>query len=167
MAGPYITTGTLLDAIAQGLKKGDAAALKPYWTPIAVRCVERGWRDIRNALAGKKGYTEAQLDGWDDRVSYNLDQSLFWAYIEGGGPADQAENDIKALDHRKELAGEDFLIAVNGVYVTPGAEVGSGANMAAGDLTIQAQGIDYGTTFGLGVFRDAGSNEYGDTLRQW
>ena len=64
-----------------------------------------GWRDVSNLLRGR-GYTDAQLDGWDDRVSYNLDQSLFWAYIEGGGPAEQSERDVKELDHRKQLADE-------------------------------------------------------------
>jgi hypothetical protein len=162
--GPYIVVNDLLDAIAQGLKKGDRANLKAYWTPIAGRCVERGWRDVSNLLRGR-GYTDAQLDGWDDRVSYNLDQSLFWAYIEGGGPAEQSERDVKELDHRKQLADDSFALRISGVMVAPGGTTDDGAGgVGSGTLPVTSDGTDYGTTFGLRVNRLGGVNQYGDDV---
>lgn len=163
MPGPWITPLDLTTTLEQGLKVG-TGALESYWVGIIARCVERGYVDIKNYLMGK-GYTLAQLDAWDDRTIYTRDQSLFYAYIEGGGPEDQSERDIKRLDRLTLLMKSEDAIAlsIGGVMVRPDG-TGSGAAINAGVLAVGNMGIDYGTTFGAKVNRRNGYNQYGDQL---
>jgi hypothetical protein len=173
MPGPWIADADLLAAISQGIKKPltGEGGLRDYWTPIATRCVNRGYMDVRNALVAK-GFTLAQLDAWDDRVQYNLDQSLYWAYIEGGGPADQSERDIKELNRAKQINATDqqFAIMINGAMVTPGG-TGEAGGVGTGRLTLTTGAVDAYNTFGLRRRRTGQANQYGDApdddLYQW
>ena len=171
MPGPFITGDDLLTVIAAGLKTAKAS-LKSYWTEIAGRCVTRGWMDLATALLAK-GYTEAQLDQWDDRVQYNTDQALFWAYTEGGGPTIEGQdNNYNRFDRAAAFLKQppaDIAIRIGGAMVAPGASgeaaaVASGClNMAGGKL-----GVHAGTSFGLkSQRREGGYNEFGDAISEW
>lgn len=163
MPGPWALVADVKQAVADGLKK-DVADLKDYWVRIITRCVERGYADIKNYLIGR-GYTMAQLDQWDDRVTYTFDQALFFCYVEGGGPEDQSERDIKRLDRLAWLLKEKdgIAISIGGVMTPPGAP-DPAAGMGCGSLPLTNSGVDYGPTFGLKCNRRNGVNQFGDEL---
>lgn len=164
MAGPYIVAADVKQDVADCLHK-DVAKLKPLWDRITADAVIDGYTDVRNRLL-IKGFTDAQVDAWDDRVRYTRDQSLFWALTKGANFGEYSDRDINKLDHRKELESP-FLIAIsiNGAMQKPGATVGG--PVQSGTVVTQSDGVDYGTTFGLKVNRWGGKNEYGDDVRQW
>ena len=108
-----------------------------------------------------KGYTSGQLDGWDDRVRFNLDQSTFWALVRGAGLGGYEDRDYSKLDHRKEIE-QSATIMIGGVAVAPSA-TNPGFGAEVGTMTFGNTGINYGTTFGLRTLRRGGVNQYGDS----
>lgn len=162
MPGPYITRADLLIALKQDMRK-TVSGLKPDWDGIADRAIARSWRDLKNRLMGK-GYTEGQLDGWDDRVSFSMDQAIFYALTEGTDTF-AADRDLSHLDHRKELEIPSFVgIMSNGVIITPNTADPEAMEVSTGSLGMLGDGTDLGTTFGIGKLRAGGYNEYGDKL---
>lgn len=147
MPGPWVTSEQLQQAVADDLHKGDRTALRSRWVAICDRSIVRGYRDIYTRLVAK-GYTPAQLDAWDDRVSYTMDQALFWAFVEGSGLADYSDRDYNKLDHRKELAEESFAIMINGQVVLPGlSAMDIGGSVLGGSLTTDVGEITGPSTF--------------------
>lgn len=164
MPGPWITTAELRTALKDTLHVEDVE-LETFWAGIITRCVDRGYVDLKNYLMAL-GYSMAQLDAWDDRKIYTLDQSLYFAYIEGGGPEDQSDRDMKRFDRitlLMKMESNVVALSIGGVMVKPGGE-GSGAMVGSGRMEIHNAGIDYGTSFGLVVNRRNGKNQYGDDI---
>lgn len=145
MASP-VTTADLQQMVADDLHKGDKAALKSRWIAICTRSVERGWRDLKNRLL-VRGYTDAQIEAWDDKVSFTQDQSLFWAFVEGSGLADYSDRDYNKLDHRKEVEDAKFLLVIGGIPVVPGqTDAGYGA-VIGGIMTLSEGEVSEYSTF--------------------
>jgi hypothetical protein len=163
VAGPWVDDADVKQAVADGLKK-DVAGLKQQWDRIVARCVTRAYVDLRNFLIGR-GFTAGQLDAWDDRRQYNLDQALYYSYLEGGGPEDQENFPYRRFDRVSALMKEDdpLTLMVNGVLQGPGAGEDAGT-IGGGTINLAPDGIDYGTTFGLAAGRRNGMNAYGDEL---
>lgn len=147
MAGPWVTSAELQQAVADDLHKGDKSALRARWVAICDRSVVRGYRDIYTRLVAK-GYTPEQLDVWDDRKSFTMDQALFWAFVEGSGLADYSDRDYNKLDHRKELADDSFAIMISGQVVLPGlSSQGIGGSVLGGTLTTDTGEVSPHSTF--------------------
>lgn len=115
MAGPWITTDQLLEAIADEITK-PVDELAGYWTTRAQRAVQLGYSDLKNVLL-LRGYTQEQLDAWDDREAYSIDQSLYRVMRRADAVAGN-RNNYDDLDHRKELA-EATAISISGDAVAP------------------------------------------------
>lgn len=125
MAGPWITNDQLKQSVADILKK-DVATLAAYWTSFIASANQDAANDITSILMGK-GFTQAQINAWDNRVTYNNDIALYLALVKGGALADYDQTTIDKLDRRKMLT-EAGAIMINGEIVSPGgADTGAGA----------------------------------------
>jgi hypothetical protein len=125
MAGPWVEAGDLKQSVADILKEADVAALEPRWDRQIPLAIQTAYSDLVGILLAR-GYTIGQLDQWDNRVTYNRQQALFWLYTEAGLGQGYDDKEIDKLDRRKELK-ETATIMVNGTPVTPGNEDAAGA----------------------------------------
>jgi hypothetical protein len=164
MAGPWVTTvdvkGRLTDMLSVG-------TLVPRWDSIIGDAISDGYRDLRTRLISR-GYTEGQLDAWDDRISYNRDQALFWCFVKGAGLGGYSDQDYSKLDHRKELENPELGISIGGTIVLPGAAADVGS-VIVGTLVIDA-GPDENSTYRTQsdrreIWGSGGLNEYGPWIQ--
>lgn len=145
MPGPWAIVADVKQEVADVLKK-DVATLEAYWTRLITLTVNDGYNDCVARLLGR-GYTMAQLDGWDDRVRYNRDQCLFWLFVRGFLPSASDDREVDKLDHRKELETVTTIM-VNGVAVPPGAtDVDAGASVGSGTISEDGYRITTDTEF--------------------
>ena len=119
MAGPYISSGELKQAIADRLGY-NVDELPSHWDRLANECVEQGYRDCAAVLSAQ-GYTQAQIDAWDDRKLYNRLQGVFRAMVAGATLTGFDWNVIKEMDQRETL--KTLSITTNGVQVYPAARI--------------------------------------------
>jgi hypothetical protein len=166
VAGPWVSEVDVKQAVADTIKK-DVSALAAYWDRIVSRSVNRAYTDLRNFLIGR-GFTAAQLDAWDDNRQYNLDQALYFSYVEGAGPEDQTDRDMRRFDRVSALMKEEdpLTLMISGVLQGPGAGEGS-TSIGGGSITQAADGVDYGNVFGTRAGRQGGYNQYGDQTDSW
>lgn len=130
MPGPWITNDNLKQLVANALKK-DVADLEAYWDDFVSRANAAAVADINSILRGK-GYSAAQIDSWDNRVTYNEDIALYHALVKGASLSDYDQQAVDRLDRRKML-DEAGAILINGEAVAP-ADTGTGTGGAAGGL---------------------------------
>jgi hypothetical protein len=71
-------------------------------------------------VLGNKGYTLADLAGWDYRRDYVLRMALYWFFVDLSIDGFDQER-LKPYDVRPELAGKDFALIVGGVVLKPSA----------------------------------------------
>lgn len=119
MAGPWLTEEALKQHVADTLKK-PVADLKASWDRHIALALADGYNDIVGILLGK-GFTMSQLDAWDSRVTYNRQQSTFWALVYGMQLGDATDVDRNKLDRRKDLTLASTIM-INGAAVAPGAD---------------------------------------------
>lgn len=155
----WVTVDDVLQAVADDLHKGDKAQLRTRWTAIATRAVERAHSDLIGILTAK-GYTIAQLEGWDDRARYARDQALFWAYVEGAALDNPSDRDYNKLDNRQALIKGDISILINGGVVLPGlSDAAIGGSVLTGVLNTSSNLNVSPSTFDTQAYRrsrDAG-----------
>jgi hypothetical protein len=123
MPGPWIDNGTLAQKVADMLKK-DVATLEAYWTRFIADSNNDAAEDITVILLDK-GFTVAQIDGWDNRVMYNPDIALFHAFTKATGLAQYDQKAIDKLD-RRPLIRSSSQVMISGVITKPGAADGAG-----------------------------------------
>jgi hypothetical protein len=119
MPGPWITADELAARVAPTLGFDTPSAMPAKVTSLLPQAVDAGWGDLDQILKAK-GFTDAQLDTWDHRVRYNLDQSSFWFYEWVRGIAEFDRQGLNVLDHRKELSALT-MIMIGGVVYAPAA----------------------------------------------
>lgn len=159
---PYITTAQLKTRLAAALSKAEGDLISK-WTQIITDALAAGYRDIRQGVMNPKlGYTQDQLDAWDDNASYVMDQSLFWALVNGAGLSGYDPSTYNKLDHRAEMAKPGFVIFIAGVPAVPGAISGGTATGVLGGQIIQGTGgVDLCTTFRTQAERRREMGQYG------
>jgi hypothetical protein len=142
----WITPAQIKARIADRLSMV-VTALPPKWDGICADAVSAGYSDIVTRLR-VKGYTQAQIDVWDDRIRYLTDQAVFWACVNGGIAAGYDDKEFNKLDHRKELEGTTLAIMIGGAIVLPGEAGGIGGSVLGGRLA-----LDNGNVSGPSTFR--------------
>src|SRR5437762_4187384 len=93
MPGPWITTDAVKQLIADALTK-DVSSLPVKWTNIAARANTAAANDIQSRLLAKL-FTAAQIDAWDERVTFNQDIAMCYALIYG---ASLSQYDLSAVN---------------------------------------------------------------------
>lgn len=120
MPGPWIPDSTLQADLAD-LLHVDPDDLEACYFRIIPECNKAAAADITLALMAR-GYSSAQIDGWDQRETYNRDIGLFWAITKGGILRDFPDLNVNKLDRRKELP--ELMILVSGAAAAPGSLIG-------------------------------------------
>ena len=100
------------------------------WDRIIAKANDDAWQEIRRRLA-QRGFTPAQIDGWDDSEQFNRQIGLYLALSAGGVANTFPEGILRTYDRRKEL--DAVTVAVGGVMVTPGDTVND--QVGYGDLS--------------------------------
>src|SRR5262245_15014733 len=110
------------------------SALPSWWQPIANRSLDAGIRDILGCLTGR-GLTPTQIQGWTGYDSAVHQQSVYWAWQEGG----PLQNNVPQLE-AEPLDLREWLMTVtltdaNGdlIIPDPGRLVGHGPIAGAWD----------------------------------
>jgi len=76
-----------------------------------------------------------------------MDQSLFWAFVEGSGLADYSDRDYNKLDHRKEVEDAKFALLINSVPVLPGQANDGTASVLGGNMSTTTGDVSKQSTF--------------------
>src|ERR1044072_2256055 len=142
----WITPAMVKSRIADRLSK-DIDKLPPKWDGICADADNAGYSDLVSRLR-LKGYTQAQLDMWDDRVRYNVDQALYWALVNGGVGAGYDDKEINKLDHRGEIDKDQIAVMIGGAIVLPGETGQVGGSVHGGDIA-----MGFGNVSGASTFR--------------
>lgn len=144
MPGPWITTEVLSQALADMLKKS-VEDLADYYTRIVPAANQAAADDITYRLMAR-GYSLAQIDQWDQRVTFNTDLGLFWALTKAGGLGDYSDQWVNKLDRRKEL--DTIALFVGGSVVLPGEDAdGSGFAVGGGRLSEDGYRFNFDTDY--------------------
>lgn len=120
---PYITDTVLSSAVAAAQTLGSAASLPAHFLAIIPAANLFAYSRIRNVLFDR-GYTPAQVDAWDDRVSWNTTLGVCCAFWQASkSDADRGE----AFRREYELLIKDLTlcrIVVGGLLVDPTGTMG-------------------------------------------
>lgn len=154
MAGPWISDDQLKQKLADILQV-DVADFDSIKSSTITDSNNAAWNDILSILVAR-GYTMAQVDAWDQRVVYNTDIAMFWAFVKGRLPIADGTMQVDKLDRRKELL--EMVLLIGGVPVLPGP-ADAGNNAVSGGRT--APGYVRYLTHRGSVFRP------GDPWRAW
>lgn len=116
----YITDTALEQALAAHLKIASVDDLPESSVVLLAECNLAGYGEIQSRLINR-GFTQAQIDGWDRRVEFNRDISLFWLLVHA---ANLTADDlwVNKLDRRAEL--DTVALTVGGIVVAPGETSG-------------------------------------------
>jgi hypothetical protein len=131
MPTTYVTDAVLLLDVANSLTLDDSSQLPARWTQIVKDANQMAVADITNILINK-GYTQAQIDGWDDRVQSNRKLGLWYALTMGNPLGNYPDKFLDKLDPREFLTTAGS-IRIGGVPTGP--TIGATA----------VGGIEYGT----------------------
>lgn len=114
----FITDAQLKTQLAAALKLASSASLPVGWDDIIAKSNLAAYQTIVAKLSGR-GYTAAQIAGWDQGAEFNTDIGLFWCLVKGAGLHGNDPTFINKLDRRAELDTCDVM--VGGVLQSPGS----------------------------------------------
>lgn len=132
MPGPWVSDAVLYNRFA-GLVGKDPATLPDTWPALVSEANKQAANTIAEILGGK-GYTGAQLAEADNRVRWNTQLGLYYAFLETGAGSKYDSSFIDRFNIRQELI-DAAVILVAGVPTGP-------TSPAATDVG----GIGYGTS---------------------
>lgn len=118
MPGPWIDDATLLADVANSLGVDDPTGLPPRWSQIVRDANANAAADLTNILRNA-GYTQAQIDTWDDRISYNRRLGVVYALTLGAPLSDVPMDKLETLDPRPMLKETPLTISIGGVPTAP------------------------------------------------
>lgn len=151
MAGPWVKASVLYPAIAAALHQQPSETLSEEWKAIATHAVDDAYHDIRGLLSAK-GYSSAQIDSADERVSWNRRQASYLIGNRGKGYADFDVSGFEVDNLLDRLREDPRPVHIGGEAVVPEGPVGGishGLSTAADDLIEEQR---------LGAFRDPFEN---------
>lgn len=128
----YITDADLKTALAARLKRSSTTNMttdSPHWDVLITQANQQAYDTILTELLGR-GYTQANIDGWDRRVEFNRRLAICTLFREGTAVDAVAQDAIDRICKCEEELKE-IQIMVDGVIVTPAS--GSG-NIRHGEL---------------------------------
>ncbi len=118
MPYPWIPDDKVVEAVTAILMRGGTTVATQQYAEICSEANRLAVADLTRILA-IKGYSAAQINSWDDRGRYALDQSIFWALTRATGLGDYTNTNIKQYDRRGELEKAPAIL-IGGEPVVPG-----------------------------------------------
>lgn len=125
MSFPWIPDAKVYEAVAAILMRGGTTTTtaNAQYAEICAEANRLAVADLTRILA-LKGYSADQINSWDDRGRYSLDQAIFWALTRATGLGNYTDTNINKYDRRAELERAPAIL-IGGVPVKPGpSEVG-------------------------------------------
>ncbi len=113
----FLSDAQIKAQIAAHLSQAEADLDDVKWGPIIQQAHQAAYRAIRGALL-LRGFTQAQVDAFDDGAFYERTLSLFFAGISGSFGEAYDLTAIKAMDLRRDLEG--CQVFISGEWVRPG-----------------------------------------------
>lgn len=114
MPALWATDQQLLADVTRFLGMNDTGDMADRWLGICARVLPLAQAELTGILAGK-GYSPAQVTGWDWKREYLLELATYLVVCRG--QPDKAK-EAEPLDRRKELR-ESLTILIGGVPVGP------------------------------------------------
>jgi hypothetical protein len=130
----WLSDADLLQAVADVLQVKDVAALAEFWDRRVADANRAAVQDIAGRLAAR-GYSPAQVQGWDRGREYNRHLGLYFALLDGGAAYSLLPEQVKLYDRRKEL--DAVAVTVAGAVAQPagGGGAAGGQGVAGGRLS--------------------------------
>ncbi len=118
----YYTDSQILQALANRLNVTSAGQLPARWNEIVSSTHSTAYREILGKLLAR-GFSQAQVDAWDDLATYERELSMFLALSEAGTEASYEADTLRTLDRRRDLLTVELFIG--GVWQQPAASPNS------------------------------------------
>lgn len=112
------TTVSQLKARVAALLKKDSTELADYWGTLVEDAQAAAYQEIVSAFS-ERGFSLAQIDGWDRGAEFEKDIACFWALTKGAGLTGEDDRWVNKLDRREEL--KTVKVLVDGEAVGPAA----------------------------------------------
>lgn len=141
---PFLTDAELKGRVA-GNQKTDPASLPAFWDLVIPPANAKAWGNVRRALLDR-GYSQAQIDAWDDGPEFQGDLGLYWCLVDSKAAEAYdplAKPTLDKLDRRGELA--TVPVTNGGVLVEP-ADAGSQSPVGHGKMSSVGDLFDCGRT---------------------
>ena len=98
----WIPPGKVVEAVNAILMRGGTDTANTQYAEICAEALRLAQEDLLRILT-VRGYTGAQIESWDSRGRYVLDQAIFWALTRATGLGNYTDANINKYDRRKEL----------------------------------------------------------------
>ena len=132
----FLSDADLKTALAARLKLSGTSNMttdSPHWDVLIAQCNQQAYDEIFTVLL-ERGYTTANINGWDRRVEFNRKIAVCMLLDEGGITDLAAEIIERACKCREEL--KTISIMVSGAIVDPSTGLGS---VGHGDMDLDEE----------------------------
>lgn len=142
---PFISDAQLRKAVASAVGV-DVPELADRWDELITAANESATNEIVTQLAAK-GFTLAQINGWDRRAEFCRSLGLFWVGSDGGFMTTYSPTWVEFHDRRPELKAME-CITVGGTLTYPAGKTsdGGGTQVTGGQLAGSVPGRDWTDT---------------------
>src|ERR1700682_3004132 len=102
MSQGFLSDSDLKEVLASALHVTPPSQPAAWWDPIVRRSNKAAYREIVRRLA-KRGFTQQQIDAWEDGDDFQGKLGLWWCFTLGGLPEDYSDKYLKQLDCRADI----------------------------------------------------------------
>lgn len=127
----YVTAAQVKTAVAARMAATEST-MPDHLDDLIDEAVEDTYHRMR-AILLSRGYSAAQVDGWDRRVAVNRIMSVCYVYKHGGMGKDYSDLFIENVCSRIEKDLEECTLVVDGEIVEPGDDAGDVGHGALDD----------------------------------
>lgn len=118
----YVADATVLAKVKNLLKKTGSATIPAAISGNITGYNQKAFDEICGVLSGR-GFSEANIAGWDRGTEFNLDLACWWAINDAGVTETFDPEELNKLDRRIELAScsirvGNALVSITGVETT-------------------------------------------------
>lgn len=158
----FLTDDQTLQQVSDAQAMAGIPNLAGSWAGINRRAHARAYNELVAALTAR-GYSAAQIAGWDRGAEVEGDLTVFYAMVLGAGQMSSEERRMSSVftqtyDRRRELA--EIAVTVGGVYQSPAGPQGivgaGGPSVGPGDLWSGARNEPGHGRDGDGLFDSSG-----------
>lgn len=111
----YVSDAVVLAKVKNLLKKAGSATIPTAVSGNITAYNQKAYDEIIAALTGR-GFSAANVAGWDRGAEFNTDLACWWAITDAGVTESFDDRELTKLDRRPEL--KNIQVTVGGVLVS-------------------------------------------------